>query len=527
MASLLTTGQREPDISWIRDFVSRAAQMSAERDARDRNAAQELVRGMEQRRQFNIKADFDAQQQERAARQFESKMAFDRERESADLLREKGDREYRAGRDLISDKRYDAENAPFEPLPPLPDSVESVPQDADASFIKLSNYGYKSDTTPDTNSMNGIGHSNNKLEDGVSAALSKSLATRLGVKTGDWLNIETTKGPMRVRYDDTVPASDSRVEGPLPETIDIFRRNGANDWGGKVTGISTERKGEQSIAQKMSAAEQLLRGVPMKEANATRANIAQELVRGSTRATTTGPRSETLGNGDRVIYDRNGNIEAIVGSDNVARRLPSAAPEMRDTGNWQIQLGSKVLNVDSSGKVIGDATQLSPAERIQVSRMSADAKADALAYKKERDAATDAGEQLDADKKWQTKLAYNDLGVANQAIKQIAEEAAKFRADNPKYASDEKKTAALKEIDSRLQTATKLRESIQAGIREINEGKPKPYNPVAPGEVNWGAGPKEPVATDDKVSVVHPDGRSGKIPRSQLDAAIKAGYRQK
>lgn len=539
MASILATPYRPPELGWLGEFFSQAARMAAERDARQKSIAMELARSMEQKRQFDIKADFDAQQQERAARQFDAKMAFDREREASDLLRKKSDREYRAGRDRIADARYQYENAPFDfSLPPLPETgTEKVPQSADNSFIKLSNYGYASDTTPDSNSMKGIGHSNNKLEDGVSAALSKSLATRLGLKTGDWLNIQTTKGPMRVRYDDTVPTLDSRVAGPLPETIDIFRRDGSNDWGGKVTGIETEKSvpanltpGQKvrNVAAELAA---LNAGggnvIPRSAARDILTGAAKEFVRGSTRANAGEARSEILGNGDRVIYDRSGNIEAIVGADNVARRLPSAAPEMRATGGGQIQLGSKILNVDSSGKVIGDATQLSPSERMQVSRMSAEAKADALAYKKERDAAADAKELVDIDKKWQTRLAYNDLGVANQSIKQITEEMAKFRADNPKYATDERKSAAFAEIESRLKTATKMREDIQAGIREINEGRPKPYNPIAPGEVNWGAGPRSEPGADEKVSVIHPDGRSGKIPRSQLDAALKAGYRQK
>jgi hypothetical protein len=103
--------------------------------------------------------------------------------------------------------------------------------------IKLSNYGYASDTTPDTNSANGIGHANNQLEDGKSAAISKSLADRLNLKTGDMVELQTTKGTFQVRYDDTVPSTDSRT-GDLPETVDIYRKDGSNGWGGKITKIT-------------------------------------------------------------------------------------------------------------------------------------------------------------------------------------------------------------------------------------------------------------------------------------------------
>ena len=103
--------------------------------------------------------------------------------------------------------------------------------------IKLSNYGYATDSTPDSWSAKGIGHANNKLIDGTSAAITKTLANDLGLKTGDWFIAKTTKGDFRLRYDDTVPATDKRT-GPLPPTIDIYRKTkGSNSWGGKVLGL--------------------------------------------------------------------------------------------------------------------------------------------------------------------------------------------------------------------------------------------------------------------------------------------------
>jgi hypothetical protein len=118
--------------------------------------------------------------------------------------------------------------------PPGRETSMVVPKDG----FKLSNYGYSSDTTPDSNSANGIGHRDNKLIAGQSAAISKSLADRLKLSHGDKLKIETTKGPFTVFYHDTVPSTDSRT-GDLPETIDIYRpQDGANGWGGRVTKVS-------------------------------------------------------------------------------------------------------------------------------------------------------------------------------------------------------------------------------------------------------------------------------------------------
>lgn len=123
-------------------------------------------------------------------------------------------------------------------VPARPGRIDPSTSALPKGGLKLSNYGYPSDTTPDSNSANGIGHSNNKLIAGESAAISKSLADRLKLQHGDKLKIETTQGDFTVFYHDTVPATDSRT-GDLPETIDIYRpKDGSNGWGGRVTKVS-------------------------------------------------------------------------------------------------------------------------------------------------------------------------------------------------------------------------------------------------------------------------------------------------
>jgi hypothetical protein len=128
-----------------------------------------------------------------------------------------------------------------DPVAPDP----SAPKTSAITFpnpIKLSNYGYASDKTPDSWSAKGIGHANNKLIDGTSAAITKSLATELGLKSGDWFIAKTTRGTFRLRYDDTVPSYDKRT-GPLPPTIDVYRKtSGSNNWGGKVLAIEKIEK---------------------------------------------------------------------------------------------------------------------------------------------------------------------------------------------------------------------------------------------------------------------------------------------
>jgi hypothetical protein len=127
-------------------------------------------------------------------------------------------------------------NVPIAPITSAPAS-NTTPIPRSKGGFKLSNYGYDSDSSPDYNSNTlKIGHANNPLKDGVSAALTKSLAKRYGLKTGDYFEAETSDGKiLKRRYDDTVP---TKYKGkPLPETVDLYEVNGSNKFGGIVVGI--------------------------------------------------------------------------------------------------------------------------------------------------------------------------------------------------------------------------------------------------------------------------------------------------
>jgi len=139
------------------------------------------------------------------------------------------------------------EEEPFAGSPDMPDE-SSLDDGGEEDYnqpvsqgssdgIKLSNYGYSSDKTPDYNSnVLKVGHSNNQLVSGKSAALSKSLATRLGLKTGDEFEAVAADGKVyRRRYDDTVP---STYKGKaLPETVDLYDTNGSNNFTGRIVDI--------------------------------------------------------------------------------------------------------------------------------------------------------------------------------------------------------------------------------------------------------------------------------------------------
>jgi bifunctional DNA-binding transcriptional regulator/antitoxin component of YhaV-PrlF toxin-antitoxin module len=118
--------------------------------------------------------------------------------------------------------------------------------DSESGPIKLSNYGYDDDSSPDYNSnVLRIGNRDNKLVDGVSAALTASLAKRLGIKPGQEFEAVTDKGEVyRRRYDDTVPTT---YKGkPLPETVDLYNRKGSNSFGGVVVKIRPLTKGQSN-----------------------------------------------------------------------------------------------------------------------------------------------------------------------------------------------------------------------------------------------------------------------------------------
>ena len=141
-----------------------------------------------------------------------------------------------------SNSLYETSQAPASQAPITPPPAASTAKNTQGftmfgNNVKMANYGYDSDHSPDYNSnVLRIGNRNNKLVDGTSAAITSSLAKRYGLKPGDRFQALSSTGKVYERtYDDTVP---STYQGrPLPETIDFYERGGSNNFGGKLTGI--------------------------------------------------------------------------------------------------------------------------------------------------------------------------------------------------------------------------------------------------------------------------------------------------
>ena len=84
---------------------------------------------------------------------------------------------------------------------------------------KITAYGYPGDSTPDSNSSNGIGNHDNQLTPfqgagGVSdAALTATAAQEYGVSIGQTFTVTGANGSTyTLRYEDTAPESDSRID---------------------------------------------------------------------------------------------------------------------------------------------------------------------------------------------------------------------------------------------------------------------------------------------------------------------------
>ena len=84
-------------------------------------------------------------------------------------------------------------------------------------------------------------------------------------------------------------------------------------------------------------------------------------------------------------------------------------------------------------------------------------------------------------------------------------------------AADRADPALTKDADADVaEYQTKLSD-VESRIRALRGGAPAAAQPAA--------APAPAKAPDEKISVVHPDGRTGRIPKSQLDAALKSGYK--
>ena len=100
---------------------------------------------------------------------------------------------------------------------------------------KATKYGYEGDPYGDSNSLSGIGHSDNQLEDGVSVALSQATARKLGLKpkqTADLLVTLENGRQIQARYDDTIPP------GYGEDRIDFYTPSGRLDFDGQQVDVS-------------------------------------------------------------------------------------------------------------------------------------------------------------------------------------------------------------------------------------------------------------------------------------------------
>jgi hypothetical protein len=79
--------------------------------------------------------------------------------------------------------------------------------------IRITQYGYANDSTPDSNTRAHIGVQNIELAQDVSCAVTDSAKHALGAHVGDWLRIDFGSGNVVYRrIDDRAPENDQRVD---------------------------------------------------------------------------------------------------------------------------------------------------------------------------------------------------------------------------------------------------------------------------------------------------------------------------
>lgn len=122
----------------------------------------------------------------------------------------------------------------------------AIPQQGTGRTVmaQATKYGYEADPYGDTNSINGIGHANNQLEEGLSVALSRKTARKLGIKpkqTTDLLVTLPDGTQLSARYDDTIPGRYKE------DRIDFYTPSGELAFDGEQVQISVVGEGAESI----------------------------------------------------------------------------------------------------------------------------------------------------------------------------------------------------------------------------------------------------------------------------------------
>lgn len=117
---------------------------------------------------------------------------------------------------------------------------------------KATTYGYSDDPYGDSNSLAGIGHADNKLIPGVSVALSRETADKLGIQGKEPVDLEVVlpDGTVQnVKYHDTIP---SRYK---EDRIDFFTPDKDFQFDGRY--VEVRRKGDDGTRTRS-----ILRAVP-------------------------------------------------------------------------------------------------------------------------------------------------------------------------------------------------------------------------------------------------------------------------
>ena len=209
--NLSPRAMREVDVRADR-FVADASVRTA-RDGTQRTFARGRA-GIQSAIEMGILDRNPAQVKEATAAGVETGLYFPDE---ADLIRRK------ANDTITAAQRQDRFEALEAQAWQDPDSVLDYVETANAApaiGAQVTSYGYASDPHLDTNSANGIGHSDNQLHAGLSVALMQSTAEKMGLERGEDILVTLEDGTTRrARYDDTIPPDydEDRIDFYTPD----------------------------------------------------------------------------------------------------------------------------------------------------------------------------------------------------------------------------------------------------------------------------------------------------------------------
>lgn len=407
-----------------------------------------------------------------------------------------------------SARRYDAENAPFTVPPdagsaasPAPSISVSSPSSEAAGLGVITDYGQKDDPYLDSLTAAGKSAIGNLRED--SLALSPDLEAKMkaaGAKIGTPVKLTLSDGTELVRH------WDDRTSDKLTGRVDLFSPSGPSPLRGKQVVSITPATGDMRPSQQIASVAKdletsgLFTGKQAKSiltsfAGATYGSLARAQAKAAAQAPS-----------DNNLYD---NVDSAL----------EAAKQYKNEGFFavpklQAKSGKYALNFYDRNQDL-QARKSAEAEAKIIGATITDYKGGLRAAQKQvadlektNDIFTRTTGLFDSG---DGKLRFGEKEKPSEKSRiATKQEADQFR----EYLAAKARITELEgELELKRSARDELSDIISNGVRSQHFAKPAVEESV-----------EQPIA-DEKVAVISPTGQRGKIPKSQLEAALKNGFK--